>query len=389
MKNRLPNIYTKLPEWGTSIFTVMSKMAVDYNAINLAQGFPDFNCDDELLKLVQHYQQKGFNQYAPMPGVPVLRKAISEKIEKLYGKHYNPETEITVTSGATQALYTAITSVVDTGDEVIVFEPVYDSYVPDILSNGGKPIYIPLNPNGYSYNWNRVKNNISDRTKLIVLNSPHNPTGSLLSKEDIIELEKITSGTDILLVSDEVYEHIVFDSAKHISLSESEELAKRTFVISSFGKTYHTTGWKMGYCAAPEYLTKEFRKMHQFIVFSSNTPIQYAYADYMQQEAKYLILNEFYQKKRDLFVSEIQSAKGRSNFEIKKCEGTYFQLLDYSKVSDLPDMQFAEYLTKDIGVAVIPLSPFYEKKESQPIIRICFAKTDEVLKKAAKKLTAL
>jgi len=385
MKNHQPNFYTKLPEWGTSIFTVMSKMAVDYKAINLAQGFPDFNCDDELLQLVQHYQKKGFNQYAPMPGVPVLRTAISEKIKRLYGKYYNPETEVTVTSGATQALYTAITSVVKTGDEVMVFEPVYDSYVPDILSNGGKPVYIPLNPIDYTYDWEKVKNKISDRTKLIVLNSPHNPTGSLLSKEDIIELEKITRTKDILLISDEVYEHIVFDNAKHISLSESEELAKRTFVISSFGKTYHTTGWKMGYCAAPEYLTKEFRKMHQFIVFSSNTPIQYAYADYMQQEAKYLNLNEFYQKKRNVFTAKIQN----SNFGIKNCQGTYFQLLDYSKVSDLPDMQFAEYMTKDIGVAVIPLSPFYENKESQPIIRICFAKTDEVLRQAAKKLVAL
>ncbi len=392
MKNHLPKFKTKLPEWGTSIFTIMSKMAADYNAINLAQGFPDFNCDDELLELVQHYQEKGFNQYAPMPGVPVLRKAISKKIEKLYNKHYNPETEITVTSGATQALYTAITSIVKKGDEVIVFEPVYDSYVPDILSNGGKPVYIPLNPKDYSYDWENVKNKISDKTKLIVLNSPHNPTGSLLSKDDIKELEQITSSNNIFIVSDEVYEHIVFNGAKHISLSESEELAKRTFVISSFGKTYHTTGWKMGYCAAPEYLTREFRKMHQFIVFSSNTPIQYAYADYMQQEEKYLTLSEFYQEKRNLFVSEIRklpAGRQGSKFEIKNCEGTYFQLLDYSKVSDLPDMQFAEYMTKEVGVAVIPLSPFYEKKESQPIIRICFAKTDEVLKQAAKKFVSL
>jgi methionine aminotransferase len=385
MKNHLPNFKTKLPEWGTSIFTIMSKMAADYNAINLAQGFPNFNCDDELLELVQSYQQKGFNQYAPMPGVPVLRKAISKKIEKIYNKYYNPETEITVTSGATQALYTAITSVVKTGDEVIVFEPVYDSYVPDIISNGGKPVYIPLNPKDYSYDWDKVKNKISNKTKLIVLNSPHNPTGSLLSKDDIKELKKITSSTDILIVSDEVYEHIVFDGTKHISLSESEELAKRTFVISSFGKTYHTTGWKMGYCAAPEYLTKEFRKMHQFIVFSSNTPIQHAYADYMQKEERYLTLSDFYQKKRDLFKNEIRNSK----FKIFNCKGTYFQLLDYSKISNLPDMQFAEYMTKEVGVAVIPLSPFYEKQDSQPIIRICFAKTDEALKEAAQKFVLL
>jgi methionine aminotransferase len=385
MKNQIPNFKTKLPEWGTSIFTVMSKMAVDYKAINLAQGFPDFNCDGELLSLVQHYQKKGFNQYAPMPGVPVLCNAISEKIENLYDKHYNPETEITVTSGATQALYTAITSIVKKGDEVIVFEPVYDSYVPDILSNSGKPVYIPLNPKDFSYDWERVKNKISNRTRLIVLNSPHNPTGSMLSKDDIKELNKITRNTDILIVSDEVYEHIVFDGAEHFSLSESAELAKRTFVISSFGKTFHTTGWKMGYCAAPEYLTKEFRKMHQFIVFSSNTPIQYAYAEYMKKEEKYLSLSLFYQKKRNLFAEEIQNSK----FKILDCMGTYFQLLNYSKISNLQDMQFAEYMTKEVGVAVIPLSPFYEKRESQPIIRVCFAKTDEVLKKAAKKLLAL
>ncbi|NNJ54065.1 MAG: aminotransferase class I/II-fold pyridoxal phosphate-dependent enzyme [Ignavibacteriaceae bacterium] len=381
----MPNFKTKLPEWGTSIFTVMSKMAADHNAINLAQGFPDFNCDDDLLELVQHYQKKGFNQYAPMPGVPVLRRAISEKIEKLYGKFYDPESEITVTSGATQALYTAITSVVKKGDEAIVFEPVYDSYVPDILSNGGKPVYIPLNPKDYTYDWEKVRNKISDNTKLIILNSPHNPTGSLLSNDDIEELEKITNGTEILIISDEVYEHIVFDGAKHISLSESEALAKRTFVISSFGKTYHTTGWKMGFCAAPEYLTSEFRKMHQFIVFSSNTPIQFAYADFMKNEEKYLSLSDFYQKKRDLFTSEIQN----SNFVTKDCAGTYFQLLDYSEISDLPDMQFAEYMTKKVGVAVIPLSPFYEKRQSQPIIRVCFAKTDEVLKKSASIISKL
>ncbi len=379
MKNQFPDFQTKLPEWGTSIFTVMSKMAIDHNAINLAQGFPDFNCDDELLELVQHYQKKGFNQYAPMPGVPVLRKAISEKIEKLYSSYYNPETEITITSGATQALYTAIASVVKKGDEVIVFEPVYDSYVPDILSNGGIPVYVPLNQNDYSYNWGKVKSKISDKTKLIVLNSPHNPTGSLLTNDDIKELENITSGTDILIVSDEVYEHIVFDGAKHFSLSESEKLSKRTFVISSFGKTYHTTGWKMGYCAAPEYLTKEFRKMHQFIVFSSNTPIQYAYAEYMKKQEKYLNLGKFYQEKRDLFINKIKESK----FKIFDCAGTYFQLLEYSEISDLPDMQFAEYMTKKVGVAVIPLSPFYEKQKSQPIIRICFAKTDGVLNKAA------
>jgi methionine aminotransferase len=379
------NIKTKLPEWGTSIFTIMSRMAVEHNAINLAQGFPDFNCDQELLELVSYFQNKGFNQYAPMQGVPNLRKAISEKIEKIYGRHYDFDKEITVTAGATQALYTAITSVVKQGDEVILFEPAYDSYVPDILSNGGIPVYIPLNPNNYSYDWDIIHNKISDKTKAIILNSPHNPTGSLISKNDIEQLEKLTRETDILIVSDEVYEHITFDGEKHISLASSNELSKRTFVISSFGKTYHTTGWKMGYCAAPENLTKEFRKMHQFIVFSTNTPIQYAYAEFMKHEDRYLSLGKFYQQKRDVFINEIKSSK----FKLKPCKGTYFQLLDYSAISNKTDLEFSEYLTKEIGVAVIPLSPFYESKESQSLIRICFAKTDEVLKEAADKLKKL
>ena len=379
------NIKTKLPEWGTSIFTIMSRMAVEHNAINLAQGFPDFNCDQELLELVSYFQNKGFNQYAPMQGVPNLRKAISEKIEKIYGKHYDFDKEITVTAGATQALYTAITSVVKQGDEVILFEPAYDSYVPDILSNGGIPVYIPLNPNNYSYDWDIIHNKISDKTKAIILNSPHNPTGSLISKNDIEQLEKLTRETDILIVSDEVYEHITFDGEKHISLASSNELSKRTFVISSFGKTYHTTGWKMGYCAAPENLTKEFRKMHQFIVFSTNTPIQYAYAEFMKHEDRYLSLGKFYQQKRDVFINEIKSSK----FKLKPCKGTYFQLLDYSAISNKTDLEFSEYLTKEIGVAVIPLSPFYESKESQSLIRICFAKTDKVLKEAADKLKKL
>jgi methionine transaminase len=379
------NIDPKLPEWGTSIFTIMSRMAVEHNAINLAQGFPDWNCDDELLELVHHFQKKGFNQYAPMQGVVNLRIAISEKIKKLYGRIYDFENEITVTAGATQALYTAITSIVKSGDEVIVFEPAYDSYVPDILSNGGIPVYIPLNPDDYSYDWDLVRNKISAKTKAFVINSPHNPTGSLITQADIKELEKITNGTDILIISDEVYEHITFDGKKHFSLASSEELAKRTFVISSFGKTYHTTGWKMGFCAAPEYLTKEFRKMHQFIVFSANTPIQYAYAEFMKQEERYLSLGKFYENKRDVFLNEIQMSK----FKIKKCDGTYFQLLDYYDVSNKSDIKFAEYLTKEIGVAVIPLSPFYEDRKSRSLIRICFAKSDEVLKEAARKLSDL
>jgi len=381
----MPKIKTKLPEWGTSIFTIMSQMALEHNAINLAQGFPDFNCDEELLELVSYYQNKGCNQYAPMHGVLNLRKAISEKIKKLHNRHYDVEKEITITSGATQALYTAITSVIQKRDEVIIFEPAYDSYVPDVLSNGGIPVYIPLNTKDYSYDWNLVRKKISEKTKAIIINSPHNPTGSTISKADIQELEKIVTGNDILIISDEVYEHITFEGKKHISLSSSEILSERTFVISSFGKTYHTTGWKMGYSAAPENLTKEFRKMHQFIVFSSNTPIQYAYADFIKNEERFLSLGNFYQKKRDIFLNEIRNSK----FKLKPCDGTYFQLLDYSIISDMKDTEFAEYLTKEIGVAVIPLSPFYENRESNSLIRVCFAKTDEVLKEAASKLTKL
>jgi methionine aminotransferase len=376
---------SKFPEWGTSIFTIMTKMAIEHNAINLAQGFPDFNCDDELLELVYHYQKKGYNQYAPMQGVPTLRKAISKKIEKLYNKNYDYESEITVTAGATQALYTAITSIIKKGNEVLVFEPAYDCYVPDIISNGGVPVYISLSSNDYSYDWELVRKKINSKTKAIILNSPHNPTGSLLTKDDIKELEKITKGTDILIISDEVYEHIIFENKKHYSLSESEELSKRSFVISSFGKTYHTTGWKMGYCAAPENLSKEFRKIHQFIVFAVNTPIQYAYSEFMKQEDRYLSLGNFYQKKRDVFLDAIKYSK----FKFHKCSGTYFQLLDYSSISDLSDIEFSEYLTKEIGIAVIPLSPFFKKRESKSLIRICFAKNDKVLKDAASKIQKL
>jgi len=374
------NLQSKLPEIGTSIFSVMSKMAVDHNAINLAQGFPDFNCSDELIELVNHYQKKGYNQYAPMSGVQKLRKQISKKIEKLYGRSYDSENEITVTAGATQAIYTAITTVVHPGDEVIIIEPAYDSYVPGVKASGGIPVYVKLNPDDFSYNWEAIRNSISVKTKLIIINSPHNPTGSLITHDDIKQLEVLLKGTDIILISDEVYEHIIFDGEKHITLAESDELVKRSFVISSFGKTFHTTGWKMGYCAAPDNLMKEFRKMHQFVVFSANTPIQHAYAEYLKDENHYLNLNDFYQKKRDIFKDKIKHSK----FKLLPCKGTYFQLMSYSNISKFDDMSFSEYLTKEIGIAVIPISPFYDKGDSNKIIRICFAKQDEVLKKAAR-----
>jgi len=320
-----------------------------------------------------------------MGGVQKLRKQISKKIEKLYRRLYDVENEITVTAGATQAIYTAITTVVQPGDEVIIIEPAYDSYVPGVKASGGIPVYVKLNPDDFSYDWEAIRKSISDKTKLIIINSPHNPTGSLITQDDIEQLEVLIKDTNIFIISDEVYEHIIFDGEKHISLAESDELVKRTFVISSFGKTFHTTGWKMGYCAAPDNLMKEFRKMHQFIVFSANTPIQHAYADYLKDENHYLNLNYFYQKKRDIFRDKIKDSK----FKLLPCKGTYFQLMNYSDISNNDDMNFSEYLTKEIGIAVIPISPFYNKGDTNKIIRICFAKQEEVLIEAAEILSKL
>ncbi len=382
MNSSNQKIISKLPKVGESIFATMTKMANDFGAINLSQGFPDFNCSEELLERVAFYQSNGFNQYAPMPGVPRLRNKISEKIEKIYGKKYNPDSEIVVTAGGTQALYTAISAIVNPGDEVIILEPAYDSYSPAVLMNGGVPIYISLTENIYSIPWTLIEKSISKKTKLIIFNSPHNPTGSIFSKDDIDTLEKLIRNKDIYLISDEVYEHIIFDDKPYLSFSGSTELSERTFVVSSFGKTYHTTGWKVGYCVAPEKLISEFKKVHQFIVFAVNTPIQHAYADIMEKEEMYLSLSKFYQTKRDLMVSLLK----KSRFKINPAQGTYFQLLDYSGISNMHDREFSEYLTKEIGVAVIPLSPFYANGSNEKVIRICFAKKDEILHSAAEKL---
>jgi methionine aminotransferase len=378
----LANRDSKLPKIGESIFATMTKMANDYNAINLSQGFPDFNCSDELIERAAFYQVNGFNQYAPMPGVLKLRERISEKINKIYGKHYNPEKEIVITAGATQAIYTAITSVTVPGDEVIIIEPAYDSYVPAVLLSGGIPIFVPLTKKDYRVQWEIVERSISNKTKLLIINSPHNPTGSILEKEDIQILERIIKNKNIFIISDEVYEHIIFDEKVHQSFSASPILSEKTFLINSFGKTYHTTGWKIGYCAAPEKLMTEFRKVHQFIVFAVNTPIQHAFADIMDNEEMYLSLGKFYEAKRDLIISLLSKSK----FKIDPAFGTYFQLLDYSNISELNDMDFCEYLTKEIGVAVIPLSPFYNEGSNEKVIRICFAKKDEVLQEAANRL---
>lgn len=379
------SIQSKLPSTGISIFAIMSKMAAEYKAINLSQGFPDFNCSEELIELVHKFMKEGMNQYAPMPGLPSLRKIISDKILKLYKADYNFETEITITAGATQALYTAISAVIHSGDEVIIIEPAYDSYVPAVVVNGGVPIYSEMTAGEFKINWSDIRKKISRKTKAIIINSPHNPTGSIIDEADIKMLEQITDGTNILIISDEVYEHITFDGMNHVSISSSAELKKRSFVISSFGKTFHTTGWKVGYCCAPEDLTNEFRKIHQFIVFAVNTPVQHAYSTFLLNENNYLSLNDFYQKKRDLFLQSISG----SRFKSKPASGTYFQLLDYSLISDKSDMDFSEWITKEIGVAVIPLQPFYSKYNSQKLIRVCFAKKDEVLIQAAKILKSI
>lgn len=374
----------KLPNITSSIFAVMSKMANDYSAINLSQGFPDFNCSEELINIFHKYSLGGFNQYAPMAGVSALREMISDKTYELYSKRYNPENEITITSGATEALFTAITAVVSPGDEVIIFEPAYDSYVPVVQINGGKPILIPLDKKDFSIDWERVKESLTSKTKLIIINSPHNPTGSVISIDDLHKFEDIVRDKELFIISDEVYEHIIFDGIKHVSISESDELFQKAFIISSFGKTFHTTGWKVGYCSAPEKLTKEFRKIHQFVVFAVNTPAQYAFSEYMKNKRHYTNLNSFYQNKRDILLSALKG----SRFKFTPASGTYFQLLDYSDISELDDMAFAEYLTKEVHVATIPLSPFYSRVNNEKKIRICFAKKDEVIIKAAEMIAA-
>jgi len=329
---------SKLPDVGVTIFTVMSKLSNDYNAINLSQGFPDFDVHPDLLDLVNKYMRSGHNQYAPMQGVAILREMIAEKAMKLYNASYDSESEITVTSGATEALFAAITAVVHNGDEVIVLEPAFDSYVPAITLNGGIPVYVKFKFPEYRLDWDEVKHAITSKTRLIILNSPHNPTGAVWSHEDITALKQIVVDTQVLILSDEVYEHIIFDGLRHESISCHPELVSRSFVISSFGKTYHTTGWKIGYCLAPAVLSREFQKVHQFLTFASNTPMQFAYADFMRNQDVYLKLSNFYQRKRDRFLTLLE----KSRFKPIPCHGTYFQMLDYSKISDESDVEFSK-----------------------------------------------
>lgn len=375
-----PNlINSKLPNVGTTIFTVMSKLAADHQAINLSQGFPDFSCNLDLVDLVAKYMKAGNNQYAPMAGLLPLREMLSQKTEALYGAKYDPETEITITAGATQAIYTAITAVIREGDEVIVFEPAYDCYQPAIELNGGKTVYLQLKAPDYSIDWEEVKKVVNHRTKMIIVNTPHNPTGSIMTAADMTMLQKLTKDTDIVIISDEVYEHIIFDGHQHQSAARYPHLAERSFIISSFGKTYHTTGWKIGYCVAPQNLMNEFRKVHQFLVFSTNTPVQWALAEFLKQKEQYLDLGKFYQKKRDLFISLIKN----SRFELTPAAGTYFQLLNFKNMSNEKDTDFAIRLTKEFKIASIPISVFYHEGVDEHVLRFCFAKKEETLEAAA------
>lgn len=377
---------TKLPKVGTTIFTVMSQMAAEYQAINLSQGFPDFDGPKNLLDAVGQYIAQGANQYAPMTGVPALREEIAKKVAMLYGNTVSPESEVTVTSGATEALFAAIAAVVRRDDEVIVFDPAYDSYEPAIELNGGVAVHLQLQPPAFHIDWQQLKDAITPKTRMIVINSPHNPTGSILTAQDLEQLAALVRDTDILLLGDEVYEHIVFDDQQHHSLLSHPELYQRSFVVSSFGKTYHTTGWKIGYCVAPAALSVEFRKVHQYLTFSTSTPMQLALADIMRdQPSHYHELPAFYQHKRDLFNSLIKKSK----FSFTPAEGTYFQLVDYSNISDMNDVDFCQWLIKEVGVAAIPVSVFCNMPPDMRLIRFCFAKGDETLKNAAARIVAI
>jgi methionine aminotransferase len=380
----LPN---KLPFVGTTIFTVMSALAQQHQAINLSQGFPDFDCSPILTDSVNYFMKKGYNQYAPMTGIQVLREQIAEKTTQLYGRACNPATEVTVTSGATEALFAAIAAVVEQGDEVIIFEPAYDSYKPAIALCGGITVPIALQAPHYQIDWQEVKQKISPKTKLIILNTPHNPTGTTVSSKDMVALGNLVKGTNIFLIGDEVYEHIIFDKQRHESLLLYNNLAERSFVISSFGKTFHTTGWKIGYCVAPEELSKEFRTVHQYLTFSTATPLQYAIAEYLKNPTHYISLPDFYQERRDRFVELLKGSK----FKLYPSAGTYFQLADYSSISQEKDTDFAIRLTKEIGVAAIPVSVFYSEAPSNAakLLRFCFAKKDETLEAAAERLHQL
>ena len=376
---------SRLPKVGTTIFTVMSALAAEKNAVNLGQGFPDFDCDARIVDAVTEAMRAGHNQYPPMAGVPKLRQAIAAKIATLYGHSYDWNTEITVTAGATQGLLTAILCAVHPGDEVIVLEPCYDSYLPAIELAGATAVPVTLEAPEFRIPFDRLAAAITPRTRMIMINTPHNPTGTIWREQDMQQLADLLAGTDILLLSDEVYEHMVYDGQRHESVSRHPELARRSFVVSSFGKTYHVTGWKVGYVAAPAALMNEFRKVHQFNVFTVNTPVQYGLADYMADPAPYMNLAAFYQAKRDYFRAGLANTR----FKLLPSDGTYFQCVDYSAISDLSEADFSMWLTREIGVAAIPVSAFYSTPRESGVVRFCFAKKEETLKLALERLGKL
>jgi len=382
---RTPIIQTKLPAVGTTIFTVMSQLAAEKGAVNLGQGFPDFNCDPKLVEAVTAAMTQGLNQYPPMTGVPVLREAVAAKVAAMYGHRYDANSEITITAGATQAIITAILAVVRPGDEVIVLEPCYDSYVPNIELAGGTVVRVPLTPGTFRPDFGKIAGAITPKTRAILVNSPHNPSATIWSRAEMLQLQDLLAPTEVLLISDEVYEHMVFDGQEHQSAARFPGLAARAFIVSSFGKTYHVTGWKVGYVAAPAPLTVEFRKVHQFNVFTVNTPVQYGLAAYMEQPRPYLELPAFYQRKRDLFREGLK----RTKFKVLGTQGSYFQCVDITAVSDLGEAEFCKWLTTEIGVAAIPLSAFYGDGFDQRVVRFCFAKKDETLNTALDRLARL
>ncbi len=376
------SIHSKLPQVGTTIFTVMSVLAAEHKAINLGQGFPDFMMNAGLIALVNEAMQNGHNQYVHMNGLPLLRERLAEKIQSLYAANVHPDTEITITPGGTYAIYTALTTVLQPGDEVIVFEPAYDSYIPNIIINGAVPILIPLSYPSYSINWQLVKKSITPKTKMIMLNSPHNPTGMVLSSDDIEQLRSIVRDTGIFILSDEVYEHLIFDDLPHESMLRYPDLRERSLVCFSFGKTYHCTGWKLGYCVAPDSLMKEFRKVHQFNCFSCNSPVQFALANFIQQKEQYLQLGAAVQQKRDYFQLLMQQTK----FKALPSHGSYFQLYSYAGISEETEMDLAVRITSQYGVASIPVSAFYTKEKDDKVIRFCFVKKEATLEEAVNRL---
>ncbi len=377
------NVQPKLPSGGVSIFAVITRLANEHGAINLGQGFPDYNCAPELIDGVARYMREGHNQYAPMPGVMALREALAAKIEQLYGRRYDPVTGITITTGATEGIFNALTALVHPGDEVLLFQPAYDSYTPSVVLSGGIPRYVTLRFPDYRIDWDDVRRKVSSRTRAIVVNTPHNPTGMTWTQEDVAELRRVLEHTDAVVISDEVYEHITYDGTRHESLARDADLAERAIVISSFGKTYHTTGWKVGYCAAPPALSRELQGIHQWVTFAVNGAVQMAYADMVRRDPSAADVTAFYQGRRDLFLSLIAG----SRFTPLGCQGTFFQLVDYSAISSERDVDFAQRLTREHGVAAIPISPFLDANEEPgPVVRFCFAKRDETLQAAAERL---